>query len=189
MVKRLTFTPPKISLALLLSALAISGCNVSIGPAAVCHNPFICHDEGFGLLAQRMSSDLLEAFDAAEVSLDYSAGNVTLTQASGQAYLTLTLEDSTEVSNTFGWVRQGQEIRFSNPASVNSWVAPYLSQLSEFEYNVHGLSVQSQTGVNVFASELKYSNHVVAGSTDSFYVPIGGWCDPVTGVCYEPKSK
>lgn len=169
------------------SSLLLVACDVEFVFDPGCPNPNVCRDRGEGRVSQQLNYFLLNSgFNAANVSIDYSEGNVSLTQNSGYVSLSLILDDGTVVSNAFPWTKQGQSIVFSNPSSVNSWVDPYLSQISEFNYDFNELTVESHAGVNVFVSKIEYASEVLGAGTHSYYIPAG-WCDPETRICYDPE--
>lgn len=125
-------------------------------------------------------------FDAALVSVDFSSSSVDVTSTTGVATVILTLNDNTSVSQNFTWVRQGQEIVFQSPSSVNSWLASYWEDISSVSATITGKS-ESYAGTNTLTGEPSYGGvEQTSFSTTWSGGAGGGWCDPVTRICYDP---
>lgn len=189
--------PIFVSLLFVSSSFLLSGCDVELVSVPQCPNPSQCEDEGSLIVYEKLQSVIVtmasgnpgktnSVFNAANISIDYSSSSINITENSGYASIVLTLSNGSVASNAFPWSRVGQELVFSNPSAVNTWINPYLGQISEVEYDVNGLDVESHAGPNLFVSEVEYSNNIVDAGTASYYVPYG-WCDPSTGICYDPE--
>jgi hypothetical protein len=115
----------------------------------------------------------MSTFDAADFTVDLSSSNVSVTTNSGYATVILDLSDGTTQSNSFQWIRIGDEAVVANPSAVNAWIQPKLSSASEVDVEFD-FQVSETEGANMVVTELKHQGSTVTGSSDSWYVGGGG---------------
>src|SRR5690625_3334854 len=58
-------------------------------------------------------------FDAADFTVDLSSSNIPVTTTSGYATVVVDLSDGSRQSNSFEWIRLGDEAVVANPSAVN----------------------------------------------------------------------
>jgi hypothetical protein len=76
-------------------------------------------------LAQAAAPFNANTFDASLAKLDLSGTTVPASATTGVYTITLYQGTTTVAANTFNWIKSGNYILASNPASVNAWVRQY----------------------------------------------------------------
>ncbi|GEM_PF-3320386 len=156
----------------------LAGCGGSPEPDSQCHElptgQRDCSAGGRIVWPFRdLPAEVRSDFDAGLFAIDLSESNVPIESTSGYATITLELEDETVLSNSFEWIKAGDEIVAVSPAAVNDWLQPHLSFFAEAEIELSFVTGSGE-GVNVVVTEYLYSGSLQAGDSYSWYGGGGG---------------
>lgn len=136
-------------------------------------------DGAQGLRSARDGASIadLAMMDVNEVAIDTSGSSVAV-PFSGN--ITLKLLDSSSgfvfAARTFAWTKVGQEIKLSNPASVNIWIQDNGIGADDLQYALAPFPVSEASGLNTFATSVSYAGEVQAASTYTWTGSGGGSC-------------
>lgn len=170
---------PKLLALSIVVLLATTACDPP-GDALRCQDhpfPNMC-----GQSYHYSSASISSTFDAADFTVDMSSSNIDVTTTSGYATVIVDLSDGTTQSNSFQWMKLGDEAVVANPSAVNAWVQPKLASIDEVDVEFD-FQVSEVGGTNVVVTELEHQGTTITGSSDSWYVN-GGGCDGETS-CIE----
>lgn len=118
-------------------------------------------------------SDALAGFNAVGEVAGTSHRRIS---TSGYAVVTLELDSSQVVSQTFAWSRQGTVLLPSDAGAINAWLANYDGQIVDAVVSITGLQATNPTGANSFVAEAQYMGQVQGGFAYGWYNNGGGGC-------------
>lgn len=115
-------------------------------------------------------------FDAGMLAVSLAQSSVDVISTSGYAVVTLELDSSQVVSQTFAWSRQGTVLLPSDAGAINAWLANYDGQIVDAVVSITGLQATNPTGANSFVAEAQYMGQVQGGFAYGWYNNGGGGC-------------
>ena len=126
-----------------------------------------------------LSSDLAY-FDASKVRAYIGNSNITLATTTSTVVATLKNGSTAVASSSFPVYRSGNNIYFTSPATVTSWVRSQAGVANAFDLEMSPMAYNQTAGTNTFVVEVFYDADLVGGGAASRYVPPRqcqiGWC-------------
>ncbi len=115
-----------------------------------------------------LSSDL-QVFDASKVRAHIGNSSINFTGTSTTVVAVLKNGSTAVASSTFAVSRSGDNVYFTNPAAVTSWVRSKAGVANAFNVEMGPLAYDEVQGTNTFVAEVFYDADLVGGGVTSVY--------------------